>query len=41
MKAPTDGRRPWLWFVALWCAGIMAALLLAYATRWVITLTPL
>lgn len=29
-RAPTPSRRrQWLWFVALWCAGLIGALLLA------------
>ncbi|MFO7707570.1 MAG: hypothetical protein R6V84_05300 [Desulfobacterales bacterium] len=36
MKAPTERRKQWIWFVALWCGGLLAALLLARAVRWFI-----
>jgi hypothetical protein len=36
MKALTKGQRQWLWFAALWCAGLTAAAVLAYAARWLI-----
>jgi len=34
MKALTEKQRQWLWFAALWCAGLAATALLARATRW-------
>lgn len=38
MKALTDSkRRQWLWFAALWCAGVAGMLALAYLTRWIIS----
>jgi hypothetical protein len=37
MKAPTNGQRQWLWFGALWCAGLTLAFILAYAARWLIS----
>jgi uncharacterized membrane protein len=37
MRAPTESRRQWLWFAALWCGGLLAALLLARIVRWFIT----
>jgi len=36
MKVPTDGRKQWVWFAVLWCGGLAAALLLAYAARWLV-----
>lgn len=39
MKALTDKQRQWLWFAALWCGGLIAALLLSYLVRWVIAIT--
>ncbi|MDJ0829263.1 MAG: hypothetical protein QNI92_05380 [Desulfobacterales bacterium] len=39
MKAPTDKKRQWLWFVALWCGGLTAALILGYLVRLLITST--
>lgn len=39
MNRCTDKQRQWLWFVALWCGGIGAALTLAYFIRWVIAST--
>jgi hypothetical protein len=39
MRAPTESRHPWLWFAALWCAGIIAALLLVYTVRWLVGVT--
>ncbi|MDZ7833476.1 MAG: hypothetical protein U5L07_17155 [Desulfobacterales bacterium] len=32
-KAPTEKKRQWLWFAGLWCAGLAACLILAYAVR--------
>jgi len=36
MKACTEKQRQWLWFAALWCGGIAAALLLAAMIRWLL-----
>jgi|MudIll2142460700_1097286.scaffolds.fasta_scaffold124470_1 hypothetical protein len=36
MKAPTEKQRQWLWFVLLWCGGIIGTLLLTYAIRFMI-----
>lgn len=36
MKAPTRWQRQWLWFAALWCGGLVAALGLASAARWLL-----
>ena len=36
MKAPTEKQRQWLWFVLLWCAGMIGTLLLTYSIRFVI-----
>jgi hypothetical protein len=33
MKRPTEKRKQWLWFIGLWCSGLSAVLLLAYAIR--------
>jgi len=35
MKAPTETKRQrqWLWFAGLWCGGLAACLILAYAVR--------
>jgi len=33
MKALTDKQRQWLWFAVLWCGGLIAALLLSYLVR--------
>jgi hypothetical protein len=38
MKALTEKQRQWLWFVALWCGGLIATLLLTYLARWVISI---
>jgi hypothetical protein len=38
MKAPTDGKRQWLWFAGLWCAGVAAAAALSYAARWLVSI---
>jgi hypothetical protein len=35
MKASTK-RGQWLWFVILWCAGLLITLLVAYAFRWLV-----
>ena len=39
MKALTDKQRQWLWFVALWCGGLVAVFLLSYLARWLIAIT--
>jgi hypothetical protein len=39
MKALTEKQRQWLWFAALWCSGLVGALLLAYLARWLILIT--
>jgi hypothetical protein len=39
MKALTEKQRQWLWFAALCCGGLIAVSLLAYLTRWVISIT--
>jgi hypothetical protein len=36
MKALIEKQRQWLWFAALWCAGLIAAFLLSYLARWLI-----
>lgn len=36
MKAFTKKQRQWLWFVLLWCGGIIGTLLLTYVIRLVI-----
>jgi hypothetical protein len=36
MKAPIETQRRWLWFVLLWCSGIIGTLLLTCAIRFVI-----
>jgi len=33
MSPRTDKQRQWAWFVGLWCAGLLAAYLLAAAAR--------
>jgi hypothetical protein len=39
MKVLTDKRRQWFWFAALWCGGLIAALLISYAVRWIISVS--
>jgi len=39
MKAFTEKQRQWLWFAALWCGGLLAALLLSYLIRLLIANT--
>ena len=34
MNLPTDKKRQWLWFVFLWCGGLLATLALSYGYRW-------
>lgn len=36
MKALTKKRREWLWFVALWCSGLLGTALLALLVKTVI-----
>ena len=38
MKAITKRRQQWAWFLALWCAGLSAALLLSGLIRWLLRL---
>ncbi len=38
MKPLTDKQRQWIWFILLWCGGLIGTLLLSYAMRWVIQL---
>ena len=38
MKPPTDPLKQWIWFVALWCGGLLSVALLAQLTRWIIRL---
>ncbi len=33
MRALTKKQQQWLWFVALWCCGLAAVMLLAYLVR--------
>jgi hypothetical protein len=33
MKPLTDRQRQWVWFAALWCGGLAATWVLAYAAR--------
>jgi hypothetical protein len=33
-------QRQWVWFVALWCAGLGAALVLAYGLRLLMRIGP-
>ena len=39
MNRCTEKQRQWLWFMALWCGGLAATLLLAYGLRWFIAST--
>ena len=36
MNRITDKQRQWLWFAALWCAGLAAALSLSSLLRWIV-----
>ena len=36
MKRLTEKQAQWVWFVGLWCGGLGAVLLLAYAIRWML-----
>jgi hypothetical protein len=38
MKACTRKQRQWLWFAGLWCAGLIAAWVLATLTRWIVAI---
>jgi len=38
MKALTEKQRQWLWFVLLWCGGLLACLILAAAVRLIFAL---
>jgi hypothetical protein len=38
MKPFTEKQREWLWFAGLWCGGLAAALALAQAVRWALSI---
>ncbi len=38
MRPLTEKQRQWIWFILLWCGGLIGTLLLSYAMRWVIQL---
>ncbi len=38
MKRITDTQKQWLWFIGLWCAGLVSVATLAYAIRLLIRL---
>jgi hypothetical protein len=38
MKALTEKQGQWVWFAALWCGGLIAAFLLAYLARELISI---
>jgi hypothetical protein len=38
VRAITEKQRQWLWFGGLWCGGLSAAALLAWAVRWALSL---
>jgi len=37
MKALTEKRRQWLWFVGLWLGGLSATMLAVYLVRWIVS----
>ena len=39
MKALTEKKRQWLWFVVLWCGGLVGVFMLSYFVRWLISNT--
>jgi uncharacterized membrane protein len=39
MKALTEKKRQWVWFVMLWCGGLIGAFGLSYIVRWLISNT--
>jgi hypothetical protein len=38
MKPRTDNLKQWLWFMALWCCGLLMVTLVAAITRWIVRL---
>lgn len=34
MNPVTEKKRQWLWFAALWCAGLVAVLTFSYVYKW-------
>ena len=36
MKARTDSKKEWCWFVVLWMGGLLSTLVLAQLVRWLI-----
>jgi len=38
MKACTEKQKEWLWFAGLWCGGLVAALAMARAVRWMLAI---
>jgi uncharacterized membrane protein len=39
MKTLTKTVQEWVWFIALWCGGLSAVLLLAYMVRWMMKIS--
>jgi len=37
MKAVTEKKKQWMWFVGLWCGGLFATAMLSQAFRWLIS----
>jgi hypothetical protein len=38
MKALTEKQQEWLWFVLLWCGGLLSTGLLAFLVRTVVSI---
>ena len=38
MKRLTKKQSQWTWFIALWCGGLSAMMLLAYIIRWMMNI---
>jgi len=36
MNPVTEKKRQWLWFAALWCAGLAATAIVSYVFRWIV-----
>lgn len=36
MKPLTDTHKQWIWFVLLWCGGLLSFALLAALVKWII-----
>jgi hypothetical protein len=39
MRAITKKQQQWLWFVVLWCGGLLTTIFLARLVRWMVSIS--